>query len=132
MITRKSIDQLGVNLVDLLPTKERVIMTIELITQEKLEELEAKYVRIAHIIGKNQSWEVVFRKPTRQEYKMFRSNAGNDAKKADATEILCRSLVIYPTREQFDALLEDFPAICEASSPVLMDLCGLSVDQSGK
>lgn len=105
---------------------------MELLTKEQLEELELKYKRIAHVIGFNKEWEVVFRKPSRAEYKLFRANATNESKKAEATEMLCRATVIVPSKEKFDELLEDFPGICEASSTALLHLCGLAVDESLK
>ena len=105
---------------------------INLLTDKQLEDLESQYGRIGHVVGFRQAWEVVFRKPTRAEYKMFRSNASNDAKKADATEILCRATVVYPSKQEFDALLDDFCGICEASTPVLMELCGLKAEEMGK
>ena len=74
------------------------------------------------------------RKPTRDEYKVFRSRSRQDAQQADAQENLCRRIVVYPSREDFDRLLDDYPGICEADavSSVLRELVGMTGDEQGK
>src|SRR4051812_19368289 len=101
-----------------------------MLTAEELADLEAKHVRTAHLIGKGGAWEVVFRKPTRAEYKAFRARAHNPAQAADAQEILARACVVHPSKEAFDALLEDYPGIPEAASKEFTNLVGLSVEDS--
>ncbi len=105
-----------------------------MIGQKEIQEFEDKYKRIAHVKGKGEPppWEIVLRKPTRAEYKQFRSQNHNDAVKADSQEILIRKLAIYPTVEQLDALLDDYPAIPEACGDALRHLAGLAVDEQGK
>jgi hypothetical protein len=114
------------------------------LSKDQLAELEEKHGRIAHVVGKavssfrepakapTPSWEVVYRRPRRAEYKLFRANANNPARKADALEILARQCVVHPPPEAFDALLDEYPAIAEASSDALMDLTSMSADDSGK
>lgn len=74
-------------------------------------------------------YEVVFRKPTRAEYKQYRARSHNDQLKPDAQEALCRQCVVHPSVEAFDALLEDYPAIPEAASEALMRLTGMAAEQ---
>jgi hypothetical protein len=99
-----------------------------------LTELEAKHKRIGvvtHPDGK--SWVVVLRKPTRAEYKMFRSNSNSPQKASDAQEIHCRSTVVYPpSKEAFDALLEEWPGIPEACGKTIIELAGMSGLEQGK
>lgn len=107
------------------------------ITQEKLDELEVLHKRIAHVKGRPNAkgepeWEVVYRKPKRAEYKMFRRNASNEQAKSEAQEILARQLVVYPELSAFDALLEDYPGIPEASSKAFVCLNGMESDESVK
>jgi hypothetical protein len=99
-----------------------------------LTELEAKHKRIGIVTHPDtKSWIVVLRKPTRAEYKMFRSNSNNAQKASDAQEILCRSIVVYPpSKEQFDALLEDWPGIPEACGKTIIELAGMSGQEQGK
>ena len=103
-----------------------------MLTEDQLKELESTHKRIAHIRAKDGEWEVVFRKPTRAEYKRFRSSINDPQNAADAAEQLARQCVVYPTREAFDALLEDWPAIPEASSKAFLRLVGMSVEADGK
>ena len=103
-----------------------------MISQAQLNELEAAHKRIAHIVGKGEAWEIVLRKPTRAEYKQFRSKTHNPSQVADAQEILVRQIVVYPNRETFDALLEDYPGSPESCGPTLQDLVGMTADEQGK
>ena len=112
-------------------TFERVLI-MTTITQEQLDQWESQHKRILHVVGKNNAWEVVLRKPTRAEYKMFRSNAHDKAKLADAQEILARQIVLSPDAVSFDALLDDYPGIPEAIGPYLADLVGAVGDEQGK
>lgn len=102
------------------------------LTQEQVKELEATHKRIAHVKDLDGEWEVVYRRPTRAEYRRFRSSINDPQLSADATEQLARTLVVYPSREAFDALLEEWPAIPEGSSKALLRLMGTATTQEGK
>ncbi len=103
-----------------------------MLTAEQLKELETNHKRVKRVVGKNGAWECVFRKPDRAEYKRFKSMANNPALLPDAQEALARATVVYPSREAFDALLEDYPGIPEAAADALLELAGVSVDESAK
>lgn len=103
-----------------------------MLTDEALKELETKYGRVARVRAKDGSWCVVFRKPKRAEYKRMRSMAHNPSQVSEAQEVLARATVVYPSAEAFDALLEDYPGIAEASAKALSELAGLSVDETEK
>lgn len=99
-----------------------------MLDKDTLAKLEVDHKRIAHVVGKDQSWEIVLRKPSRAEYKMFRSRLNDDRLKADAQEALVRQLVVYPSKDAFDALVEDWPAIPEAASEAVARLMGLQTE----
>lgn len=103
-----------------------------MLTEEQLKELETTHRRIARVADRNGQWEVVFRPPNRGEYKQFRAKLHNDALKADATEWLARACVVYPSREAFDALLNDYPGITDACGDAIGELAGFTVDKMGK
>lgn len=106
-----------------------------MLTTEQLNEFRAAHPNgIVHIIGKGGAWECVFRTPTRNEYKMYRANAHNPAREADANETLAIQTNVYPGRDAFMALLERFPAIPEAfgSNEELRELTGISVEEGAK
>ena len=113
-------------------------MTTEL-TPEILAALREKHKRIAHIKsartqadGKTPEWQFVIRSPKRSEYKQFRSQVHNEARKAEATEILVRQLVIHPSGDEFDVLMEDWPALCDGCGGTLNALAGAEQVEEGK
>ena len=102
------------------------------LTQEQLTELEAKHGDIIYV---ESPCEVVFRKPRRDECKMFRANTHNPRMAADAQEILLSTVVVYPTREEFmNVILEKYPLLCEAPavSDAIMRLTGMAAQESAK
>ena len=103
-----------------------------MLSTEQLDELRTQHKKIAHVADKHGEWEAVYRRPTSAEYKRFRAMLHNDAQKADATEWLARACVVHPTRDQFNALLDEFPAIADASGTALGELVGFTADQSAK
>jgi hypothetical protein len=109
------------------------------LTDEQFKALEAQYGRIGRIKSKAMKdgapvWECVFRKPKRAEFKQFRARAHNPAQRADAQEQLARQCVVHPSKEAFDALLEDYPAICdsEAATELFQRLMSDAVEESGE
>ncbi len=109
-----------------------------MISAEQIAELEVKYQRIGHLRGKvpaggtDSPWECVFRKPSRAEYKMFRSRSHNPSQVADAQEALARACVVHPSKEAFDALLEDYPGIPEAAGNMFKNLVGMAAEEDVK
>ncbi len=108
-----------------------------MLTAEQIAELEAKYGtiadgKLAHVIGAGGKWEAVFRKPTRMHYKRFRSMLFSDTQKSEAIENLARACVVYPDGPGFDALLEEYPGACEASSKKLTEMMGVNAEEEGK
>jgi len=105
-----------------------------MISQEQIAALELEHKVIAHIIGKNNRWEIVFRKPKRSEYKMYRASAHNPAKVADAQEILLRQVIVFPAKAAFDDLLDEYPGICDNSavSGALLEMIGASAEEEKK
>jgi hypothetical protein len=99
---------------------------------EALKELEDKYGEIARVRGKGGSWEVVFRPPTQAEYKMFKAHLRDPRYAPDAQEVLSIQCVVYPSKEEYAALLKKKPAVPEACSEAFMDLVGLNVEATGK
>ena len=108
-------------------------MATPALTPEKIEELRAAHGRIEVVNAKNGAWQVVYRKPTRAEYRRFRAMSHRPEAIADAQEMLARACCVHPApATAFDALLEDFPGIPEGSGKALGDLAGMSADETGK
>jgi hypothetical protein len=102
------------------------------VTEEQLDEWEAEHFRVAHLMGEAGGWEVVYRMPSRLELKTFRGLANDPKKASDAVEVLARQCVLYPSREGFAALLEEYPGIPEASVDTLTQLAQVESDEEGK
>jgi len=92
-----------------------------MLTAEELTALEDQHGRVERVVGKNGAWEVVYKAPSRVVYKRFRGLAHDPARKSDAQEMLA-----------FEALLDKFPAIPEASADALGRLVGAETDDSVK
>jgi hypothetical protein len=82
---------------------------------EKLEELKKTHGRIVHLSDTDEEdgellWEAVFRVPTKREFDTYtaKQDQGQGFK---GLEQLSRTIVIYPSREEFDALLDKFPGL---------------------
>ena len=101
-------------------------------TEEEIQKLRETHGRIEVVTGKGGAWVVVYRKPTRAEYKRFRAMSHRPEAVADAQEALARSCAVFPAKAEYDALLEDYPAIPEASGKALGDLAGISAEETGK
>lgn len=105
-----------------------------MLTAEQIAELEAKHGEIAILNGPNGVYQVAFRKPKRAEWKLFRSNARNEAKRADAEEGLSMACIVYPERSEYVALLEKYPAIPDtvAFAKAIERLMALAAEEEGK
>jgi len=98
-------------------------------TQEQIDQLESANKRIARIKSKTPGeWEIIIRRPARKEFKRYRAAQHNEAQKADAQELLMRTIVVATcvrgavtldvakARDAFDQLLEDYPAIADSTA----------------
>lgn len=97
-----------------------------MLTEAEITALEATHKRVSVVRSKQGEWEVAYRKPTRTEYKRFRAAVGSNP---DAQETLCRQIVVFPSKEAYDALLEDWPGIPEASGQAIMYLSGIQAQE---
>jgi hypothetical protein len=110
-----------------------------MLTDETVAALTAKYRRVCAI--RRADVEFVIRAPSRGEYKAFRAALHTAATQADAQEDLVRDLVVWcsdrtdvDARVAFDALLDEYPALCEnpAVSGEVSKFTGLAFAAQGK
>ena len=105
-----------------------------MISQEEIDKLETDHKRIAVVRSSEKDangqpeWAVVYKRPDRATYKLFRAQINNETLAPEATERLARKLVVYPSTDAFEALLEEWPAIPEASSKALLRLMGMQAE----
>ncbi len=101
-----------------------------MISEDQVKELETKHGRVAHLkgYGSPPPWELVLRKPSRQEYRAFRAKSHNPQTLPDAQEDLVRCCSVLPPRgPDLDALLEEWPGIPEAAGKAITRLTGMAV-----
>lgn len=102
-------------------------------TDEDLANLEATHKRIGVVTHHDsKSWCVVLRKPTRAEYKRFRSWINQPQKSDIAQEQLFKDTVVFPAKGEIEALLDEWPGIPEACGKMLAELAGMSAVEQGK
>lgn len=103
---------------------------IHAVTDEALAELKAKHGerKVLKLTTATPEGviEVAVLKPGRKEYERFRKQLGDDNKRDAALENLLRAQVLSPERAQFDALLDEFPALPEEFGKPLLTAIGLS------
>lgn len=85
------------------------------LSAEEIAKLKTDHARIVHVDDHDDDdgsllWEAVFRAPTKREFDAYlaKQDQGMGTK---GLEQLARSIVVYPSREAFDALLETHPGI---------------------
>ena len=75
-----------------------------------LEELRAKHGKIL-IVEDEDFGLVVFRRPTKLEFRAFKSDRDDDGRKAVADETFAAKLVLHPSSSEFNTLLDTFPVL---------------------
>ena len=104
-----------------------------MLTDVQIQELEAKHGRIGVVRSRDgKSWEIVLRKPSRMEYRQFRSNVNNPQRHDMAQETLVKQTCVSPDGAGLEALLDEWPGIPEACSRILIELAGMAGDEQGK
>jgi hypothetical protein len=98
----------------------------------ELKPLADKYPEIRVFRGTAGWGPIAIRRPSRDEYKLWRSNLKHPKLQAEANSILVGQILIHPTREVYDAALHQFAGIPEACLPAIRELVGLTGSIDGK
>lgn len=95
--------------------------------QTKIDELKAANPGVKlHLLtpeGINGA-EIVVKAPTRAQWKRFKTETQDVAKRATAIETLCLDCVVHPSRTEFEALLEKYPALAQTFAGEIGELAG--------
>jgi hypothetical protein len=102
------------------------------IDEKLIEDLKAKHGEVVHLVDQETGTEVVVRKPPRAAYKRFRSMAFDPKKQADAAESLMVDCIVHPSRDEWNTLLEQYPALAETFAPEVLKLAGASQSVDAK
>lgn len=105
----------------------------DLVPAAKQAELEGKFGELQALRHRTKPLAVLLREPKRGEYKMWRAASHDPKKVADAQEVLFRQICVFPeTPGELEQLLDQWPAVAEASSEAISKLTGLSGVDQGK
>lgn len=75
---------------------------------------------------------VLLRSPSRPEYKRFRSQLKPKGDNGDILEQLARQVVLYPSRQEFDAMLDRRPALADTVGNRALELAGAGEGETSK
>ncbi|GAC1536326.1 MAG: hypothetical protein NVS3B10_00140 [Polyangiales bacterium] len=99
---------------------------VPLITPEQIAALEAVHGEIflargtradrESPTGRRVTWQIAMRRPTKSEYLATKSRSANPAQAPQANEMLVKMLLVHPSKEEFEKLLDKWRGICEAPS----------------
>lgn len=70
--------------------------------------------------------EILVHRPSRGDWKRYRKESKDPARSGDALEVFIRACVSHPPREEFDKLLDRYPALCEEIAEPVLELAGLT------
>jgi hypothetical protein len=102
------------------------------IDPKKLEEIKAANPGVSVFETSACDRDFLFRRPTRAEYKRYRSKIFDVESRDSATEQLTRACVLYPDPAAFDALLEELPALGETVGAEVLKSAGVANAEAAK
>ena len=114
------------------PYLTRVVIMAERLTVEQVDAMRAAHGRVKHIVYNGH--DIVFRKPKRFEVQQHAMKLEEPAQRPFADEQLAQLLVVYPSREKFIELLEEYPYLIrnDQIGGALAKLTGLVQDEEAK
>lgn len=96
------------------------------LNEQQIAELKERHkVSKLHMLRAGQGEFVVVRMPTDANWKRFRKQMADEAKRADALETLLRTSIVYPDPPAFDAMLAERPGLLDTFASNLGELAGL-------
>lgn len=92
-----------------------------------------RFAKVTRTVEDGTTFVLLFRNPTRAEYKNFRATWGVDGKELEAFEVLALTVCVKPTQAELYAILEDWPGLIngEVCGP-LAKLAGMTSGDSAK
>lgn len=97
-----------------------------------LEELKAKHGNVVVLTADEACVQVACKRPDRATYKRFKVEIGDANKKTSALENLCLTCLVHPSREEFERLLDEMPALGDTFGAALWDKVVGAEDASAK
>lgn len=100
---------------------------------ELVDDLKKQHgVTRIHVFTSDTGETVYLRTPTVGNWRRFRSQMTNPAKRDEAGEVLLRGCLLSPSKEVFDGWLEERPGLLDTFASELAEVSGLSKDVEKK
>lgn len=90
---------------------------------KKLQELRDEHSEELLLI-EEAGEQAVFKRPTRALYKRYRAELIEPRQKLGAFENLCFGCLVFPSREDFERILDSKPAAADLFGAKLLEVCG--------
>jgi hypothetical protein len=91
-----------------------------------------RFGKVTRVVG-GQTYTLIFRAPTRAEFKAFRTLLSTDGQEIEAFEKLALTVAVRPSEGELLAILEDWPGLINAQvQRTLSALAGLTGGESAK
>jgi hypothetical protein len=113
-----------------------------LLSDEQVEKIADEHGGVvAHRVDPLARWEIVFRTPTRPEFKMWQSDCANELTKLDGDENLLRRIIVHAGEAQPGGvaktvtgpeILDKYLGIAMGSGEEVLHITGLSSKPWGK
>jgi hypothetical protein len=94
--------------------------------QKKIDELKAAHpgAKLHQLTPEGHDAVFVVKPPTRAQWKRFRTESQDTAKRATAIETLCLDCVVHPPRAEFEQLLERLPGMAASLAGEIAEIAG--------
>jgi hypothetical protein len=100
------------------------------ISQDVIDSARAKYGDVMHLSA--EGFEVLVRRPSREQYRRFRAAVNDPKLKPDAVENLLRDCTAHPDAKGLDAILDARPGLAEVFGSAVLDLAGVGAEADAK
>ena len=95
-----------------------------MLDEKKLDELRTKHGKL-HIRAVDDT-DFVLRAPSRLEYRKWKADIQDERKKLDASELLLLPCIVYPEPQDFQAMLDERPALADTLGLQLLEIAGMT------
>lgn len=92
--------------------------------QKIVEDLKAKHAGVKMSLLQHQGASIIVRHPTPAIYRKSKAYSRDEKTSADANEQLVRDCLLWPSKEELNAIMQDQPAITDTFASDLVKIAG--------
>jgi len=93
-----------------------------ILDETTLEQLKREHGELTRLSAGGES--VIVRNPRRVEYERFRKDTFDEKRRDKSVETLLRSVIVWPSKEEFLELLERKPGLSETFGGKVLEMVG--------